>query len=166
MVARVRPISFSCAGSSADAATRLEAAIDARPWNSAGMDGWIRGDSAVLYYRDGAKYRALFRRTFVGRFRERDGSTVLQGRFRMTRLARLLLPVWLAPALVCFVVALAPTRLAPPTATARIMVLLLGTALGLLALGRFALEWWGRPGDRDAITAAIRAALERGGRPS
>jgi hypothetical protein len=162
VVVHVRPISFSCAGSSADAAARLEAAIDARPWNSAGMDGWIRGDSAVLYYRDAAKYRALFRRTFVGRFRERDGGTVLQGRFRMTGLARLLLPVWLAPALVCFVVALAPTRLAPPTAAARIMVLLLGTVLGVLALGRFALEWWGRPGDRNAITTAIRAALEAG----
>lgn len=161
----MRPISFSCAGSTADAAARLEAAIDARPWNSAGVDGWIRGDSAVLYYRDGAKYRALFRRTFVGRFRERDGVTVLQGRFGMTWLARLLVPVWLAPALVCFVVALAPTRLEPQTAAARIIILLLGTVLGLLALGRFALEWWGRPGDRDAITAAIRAALEAGPPP-
>jgi hypothetical protein len=158
----VRRVSFSCAGSSADAAARLEAAIDARPWNGAGMDGWIRGDAAVLYYRDAAKYRALFRRTFVGRFRQRDGRTVLQGRFRMTWLARLLLPVWVAPALVCFVVALAPTRLEPQTAAARILVLLLGTLLGLLALGRFALEWWGRPGDRDAITTAIRAALETG----
>jgi hypothetical protein len=156
----VRPISFSCAGSLAEAAARLEAAIDARPWNSAGMDGWIRGDSAVLYYRDTAKYRALFRRTFVGRFRERNGGTVLQGRFRMTWLARLLLPVWLAPALVCFVVALTPTRLEPQTAAARIVILLLGTVLALLALGRFALEWWGRPGDRDAVTTAIRAALE------
>jgi len=27
------------------------------------------------------------------------------------------------------------------------------------SFGRFALEWWGRPGDRDAITQAIRAAL-------
>ncbi len=155
----MRPVSFSCAGSSADAAARLEAAIDARPWNSAGMDGWISGDSAVLYYRDAAKYRALFRRTFVGRFRERNGETVLQGRFRMTWLARLLLPVWLAPALVCVVVALAPTRLAPQTAAARILLVLLGTLLGLLALGRFGLEWWGRPGDRDAITTAIRGAL-------
>jgi len=160
VVARVRPISFSCAGSSVDAAARLEAAIDARPWNSAGMDGWIRGDAAVLYYRDGATYRALFRRTFVGRIRPRNGGTVLQGRFRMTWLARLLLPVWLAPALVCFVVALAPTRLEPQTPAVRILVVLLGTALGLLALGRFALEWWGRPGDRDAVTTAIRAALE------
>lgn len=158
----MRRVSFACAGSSADAAARLEAAIDARPWNSAGMDGWIRGDSAVLYFRDTTKYRALFRRTFVGRFREHNGTTVLQGRFRMTWLARLLLPVWLAPALVCFVVALAPTHLAPPTAAARILILLLGTVLAVLALGRFALEWWGRPGDRDAITAAIRAALGAG----
>lgn len=158
----MRRVSFACAGSSADAAARLEAAIDARPWNSAGMDGWIRGDSAVLYYRDAAKYRALFRRTFVGRFREHNGATVLQGRFRMTWLARLVLPIWLAPALVCFVVALAPTHLAPPTAAARILILLVGTVLAVLALGRFALEWWGRPGDRDAITAAIRAALGAG----
>lgn len=154
-------ITFSCDGSSAEAAARLEAAIDARPWNSAGLDGWIRGDAAVLYYRDAATYRALFRRTFIGRFRERAGSTVLQGRFRLTSLGLLLLPVWLAPGLVCVVVALAPTRLEPQTAAARIVVLLLGVALGLWALGRFALEWWGRPGDRDAITAAIRAALER-----
>jgi hypothetical protein len=160
VAALVRLVTFSCAGSSADAAARLEAAIDARPWNGAGMDGWIRGDAAVLYYRDAAKYRALFRRTFVGRFRERDGVTVLQGRFGMTWLARLLVPVWLAPALVCFVVALAPTRLAPPTAPARVLILLLGTVLAALALGRFALEWWGRPADRDAITAAIRAAVE------
>jgi hypothetical protein len=162
VLALVRLLNFPCGGSSADAAARLEAAIDARPWNSAGMDGWIHGDWAVLYYRDAAKYRALFRRTFVGRFRERDGATVLQGRFRMTWLARLLLPVWLAPALVCFVVALAPTHLAPPTAAARILVLLLGAVLAVLALGRFALEWWGRPGDRDAVTSAIRAALEPG----
>jgi hypothetical protein len=67
---------------------------------------------------------------------------------------------------VCFVVALAPTRLAPPTPAARIVVLLLGTVLGVLALGRFALEWWGRPGDRDAIASAIRAALEGADRTS
>jgi hypothetical protein len=36
---------------------------------------------------------------------------------------------------------------------------LLGALLGLLAFGRFALEWWGRPGDRDAISSAVRAAL-------
>jgi len=34
----------------------------------------------------------------------------------------------------------------------------------VLAFGRFALEWWGRPGDRDAITQAIRAALHAGDR--
>src|SRR5205814_103712 len=46
----------------------------------------------------------------------------------------------------------------------RIVLLLLGSLLGVLAFGRFALEWWGRPGDRDAITQAIRAALHAGDR--
>ena len=45
-------MTFACPGSPADAAARLEAAIDGRPWNAAGMDGWIRGGGAVLYYRD------------------------------------------------------------------------------------------------------------------
>src|SRR5207302_687586 len=78
--------------------------------------------------------------------------------------ARLLLPVWLAPAAVCFVLALVPTRLEPQTTGPRIVLLLLGSLLGVLAFGRFALEWWGRPGDRDAITQAIRAALHAGDR--
>lgn len=159
----MRSVTFACPGSPADAAARLEAAIDARPWNAPGMDGWIRSGGAVLYYRDAARYRALFRRTFVGQFRQRDGGTVLEGRFGMTLLARLLLPVWLAPALVCFVLALVPSHL-EPRATGRIVLLLLGTLLGVLAFGRFALEWWGRPGDRDAITQAIRAALHTGER--
>jgi len=73
----MRPVTFSCGGSTAEARARLEAAIDGRPWNAAGLDGWIRGDGVVLYYRDAASYRALFRRTFIGRFRERDGRTVL-----------------------------------------------------------------------------------------
>ena len=60
-------VTFPCAGSAAAAAARLEAAIDARAWNTPGMDGWIRGGGAVLYYRDAAMYRALFRRTFIGR---------------------------------------------------------------------------------------------------
>jgi len=34
----------------------------------------------------------------------------------------------------------------------------------VLAFGRFALEWWGRPGDADAIAQAIRAALHAGDR--
>src|SRR5438105_1272133 len=93
----MKPVTFSCSGSAVEARKRLEAAIDGRPWNAAGLDGWIRGDGVVLYYRDAAKYRALFRRTFIGRFRERDGRTVLDGRFRMTLFARALLPVWLAP---------------------------------------------------------------------
>lgn len=150
---------FSCKGSAAAAAARLEAAIAGRAWNAPGMDGWIRGGSAVLYYRDAAAYRALFRRTFVGQFREHAGTTVLEGRFRMTWLARALLPVWLAPAAVCFLVAFAPTRLEPHTTVPRIILALLGVLLGVLAVGRFALEWWGRPGDRDAITRSIRAAV-------
>ncbi len=148
----MRAVTFACPGSLADAAARLEAAIDARPWNAAGMDGWIRGGGAVLYYRDAARYRALFRRTFVGQFRQRGDATGL------------LLPVWLAPAAVCFVLALVPTRLEPQTTGPRIVLLLLGSLLGVLAFGRFALEWWGRPGDREAITQAIRAALHAGDR--
>jgi hypothetical protein len=65
---------------------------------------------------------------------------------------------------VCFVLALLPTRLQPHTPGPKIVLLLLGTLLGVLAFGRFALEWWGRPGDRDAITRAIRAALNVGDR--
>src|SRR5438552_17353685 len=84
----MKPVTFPCSGSAAEARARLEAAIDGRPWNTAGLDGWIRGDRVVLYYRDAAKYRAIFRPTFVGRFRERAGQTVLDGRFRMTVFAR------------------------------------------------------------------------------
>ncbi|HEX4628668.1 MAG TPA: hypothetical protein VH137_07750 [Gemmatimonadales bacterium] len=152
-------MTFDCAGSPADARARLEAVIDARPWNTAGLDGWIRGEGVVLYYRDLSKYRALFRPTFMGRFRQRDGRTVLEGRFGMTWFARALLPVWLAPAVVCLVIALVPTRLEPRITGFRIVLALVGALLGLLALGRFALEWWGRPGDRDAISRAIRTAL-------
>src|SRR2546426_8214916 len=68
----MKPVTFPCSGSAAEARARLEAAIDGRPWNTAGLDGWIRGDRVVLYYRDAAKYRALFRPTFIGRFRERS----------------------------------------------------------------------------------------------
>ena len=160
----MRHVTFPCPSSPADAAARLEAAIDARRWNAPGMDGWIRGGGAVLYYRDAARYRALFRRTFVGQFRQRDGATVLEGRFGMTFLARLLLPVWLAPAVVCFVLALVPSRLQPHASAPKVVLLLLGTLLGVLAFGRFALEWWGRPGDADAIAQAIRAALHAGDR--
>ncbi len=152
-------MTFDCSGSPADARARLEAVIDGRPWNSAGLDGWIRGDHVVLYYRDTSKYRALFRPTFMGRFRERDGRTILDGRFGMTLFARVLLPIWLAPAVVCLFVALVPTRLEPRIPSLRIALALLGALLGLLAFGRFALEWWGRPGDRDAISTAIRAAV-------
>jgi hypothetical protein len=152
-------VTFDCSGSPADARARLEAVIDGRPWNSAGLDGWIRGDHVVLYYRDTSKYRALFRPTFMGRFRERDGRTILDGRFGMTLFARVLLPIWLAPAVVCLFVALVPTRLEPRIPSLRIALALLGALLGLLAFGRFALEWWGRPGDRDAISTAIRAAV-------
>lgn len=152
-------LKFDCSGSPADARARLEAVIDGRPWNSAGLDGWIRGDSVVLYYRDTSKYRALFRPTFMGRFRERDGRTTLDGRFGMTLFARVLLPIWLAPAAVCLFVALVPTRLEPRIPGLRIALALLGALLGVLAFGRFALEWWGRPGDRDAISTAIRAAV-------
>ncbi len=151
---------FDCSGSPADARGRLEAAIDGRPWNTAGLDGWVRGDNVVLYYRDAAKYRALFRPTFVGRLRERDGRTVLDGRFGMTWFARALLPVWLAPAIVCIVVALAPTRLEPHLSGFRIALALLGALLGALAFARFALERWGRPGDVHAISTAIRAAVQ------
>ncbi|HLB81932.1 MAG TPA: hypothetical protein VJJ54_02485 [Gemmatimonadales bacterium] len=156
----MRAVTFPCPGSPADAVARLEAAIDARRWNAPGMDGWIRAGGAVLYYRDAAKYRALFRRTFVGQVRERAGATVLEGRFGMTWLARLLLPVWLAPAAVCIGLALAHTRLQPQSPAPKLVLLLLGALLGVLAFGRFGLEWWGRPGDRDAITQAIRAALQ------
>src|SRR5213076_1446944 len=97
----------------------------------------------VLYYRDAAKYRALFRPTFIGRFRERAGHTVLDGRFRMTVFARALLPIWLAPAIVCLVVALVPTQLQPQSPAFRIALALLGGLLAVLAFGRFALEWWG-----------------------
>lgn len=151
---------FECSGSPADARARLEAVIDGRPWNASGMDGWIRGESVVLYYRDAAKYRALFRPTFVGRFREREGKTVLDGRFRMTVFARALLPVWLAPGVVCLVVALAPTRLQPQSPAFRIALALLGGLLAALAFGRFALEWWGRPGDVAAVSQAIRTAVK------
>src|SRR5207237_359611 len=48
----MRHVTFPCPSSPADAAARLEAAIDARRWNAPGMDGWIRGGGAVLYYRD------------------------------------------------------------------------------------------------------------------
>jgi hypothetical protein len=152
-------VTFDCSGSPADARARLEAVIDGRPWNSAGLDGWIQGDSVVLYYRDTSKYRALFRPTFMGRFRERAGRTILDGRFGMTLFARVLLPIWLAPAVVCLFVALAPTRLEPRIPSLRIALALLGALLGVLALGRFALEWWGRPGDREAISTAIRGAV-------
>src|SRR5437899_13021222 len=155
----MKPVTFPCSGSAAEARARLEAAIDGRPWNTAGLDGWIRGDRVVLYYRDAARYRALFRPTFVGRFRERDGRTVLDGRFRMTWFARVLLPVWLAPAIVCLVVPLAPTRLEPRAPALRVRLALLGDLLVVLAFGRFALEWWGRPGDVGALSAAIRTAV-------
>lgn len=154
-------MTFECAGAPADARARLEAVIDRRPWNTAGLDGWIRGDSVVLYYRDTSKYRALFRPTFMGRFRERAGRTVLDGRFGLTWFARVLLPVWLAPAVVCLLIALGPTRLEPRIGGGfRIVLAVLGAVLGLLAFGRFALEWWGRPGDREAIASAIRGALQ------
>jgi hypothetical protein len=153
-------VNFTCSGSPADARARLEAAIDGRPWNTAGVDGWVRGDHVVLYYRDLAKYRALFRPTFVGRLLERDGRTVLHGRFGMTWFARALLPVWLAPAIVCIVVALVPTRLEPHLSGFRIALALLGALLGVLAFARFALERWGRPRDVGAISAAIRAAVQ------
>jgi len=156
----VRPVAFPCNGSAAEARSRLEAAIDGRPWNAAGLDGWISGDRVVLYYRDAAKYRALFRPTFIGRFRERDGRTELDGRFRMTLFARVLLPVWLAPGIVCLVVALVPTQLQPQSAGFRIALALLGGVLTVMAFGRFALEWWGRPGDVGAISQAIRTAVQ------
>ena len=156
----MRPVAFPCSGSTAEARARLEAVIDGRPWNAAGLDGWIRGDGVVLYYRDGAKYRALFRPTFIGRFRERGGRAELDGRFRMTLFARVLLPVWLAPGIVCLVVALAPTRLQPQSPGFRIALALLGGLLALTAFGRFALEWWGRPGDVGAISQAIRTAVQ------
>ena len=156
----MRGRSFPCSGSARDARARLEAAIDGRPWNAAGLDGWIRGDRVVLYHRDAAKYRALFRPTFIGRFRERDGKTVLDGSFRMTLFARVLLPVWLAPGVVCLVIALVPTRLQPQTPGLRIGLALLGLLLGGLAFSRFALEWWGRPGDVEAVSQAIREAVQ------
>src|SRR5438093_566013 len=98
---------------------------------------------------------------FVSRFfAPRDGETVLDGRFRMTVFARALLPVWLAPGVVCLVVALAPTQLQPQSPAFRIALALLGGLLAALAFGRFALEWWGRPGDVNAISQAIRAAVQ------
>lgn len=156
----MKAVSFPCSGSANDARARLEASIDRRPWNASGLDGWIRGDRVVLYYRDAAKYRALFRPTFIGRFRERDGRTVLDGRFGMTLFARVLLPVWLAPAIVCLVIALVPTSLQPRSAGLRIVLALLGALLAVLAFSRFALEWWGRPGDVDAVSQAIRTAVQ------
>ena len=156
----MKAAAFPCNGSAAEARARLEAAIDGRPWNAAGLDGWIRGDRVVLYYRDAAKYRALFRPTFIGHFRERAGKTALDGRFRMTLFARVLLPVWLAPGIVCLVVALVPTQLQPQPAGFRIALALLGGVLTVMAFGRFALEWWGRPGDVGAISQAIRTAVQ------
>lgn len=156
-------MTFTCHGSLADAKARLEAVIDGRPWNTAGVDGWVRGDRVVLYYRDLAKYRALFRPTFVGRLRQRDGRTVLEGRFGTTWFARALLPVWLAPAVVCIAVALGPTRLAPGLSGVRVAIILLGVVLGALAFARFALERWGRPRDVEAISTAIRAAVQPSG---
>src|SRR5206468_2093597 len=138
--ALVKPVTFPCSGSVAEARARLEAAIDGRPWNAAGLDGWIRGDGVVLYYRDAAKYRAIFRPTFIGRFREHDGKTALDGRFRMTLFARALLPIWLAPAIVCLVVALVPTELQPQSPGFRIALALLGGLLAVMAFGRFARE--------------------------
>src|SRR5437870_8351095 len=90
---------------------------------------------------------------------ERDGQTVLDGRFRMTLFARALLPVWLAPAIVCLVVALVPTQLQPQSPAFRIALALLGGLLAVMAFGRFAPEWWGRPGAVDAVSKAIRAAV-------
>ena len=156
----MKATTFECSGSAADARARIEAVIARRPWDAPGLDGWTRGERVVLYYRDQARYRALFRPTFVGRFREREGQTVLDGRFQMTWFARFLLPVWLAPAIVCLVVALVPTRLEPRAAAARVGLALLGALLAVLAFGRFALEWWGRPGDVDAISTAIRTAVQ------
>src|SRR5205809_7306730 len=97
----MKPVTFPCSGSVAEARARIEAAIDGRPWNAAGLDGWIRGDGVALYYRDAAKYRATFRPTFIGRFRERDGKTRLDARVRLTLFARALLAIRLAPAIVC-----------------------------------------------------------------
>src|SRR3989449_1371319 len=156
----MKPVTFPCGGSVAEARARLEAALDRRPWNPAGLDGRVRGGGVVLYYCDPAKDRAVFRPTFIGRFRERDGKTVLDGRFRMTLFARALLPIWLAPAIVCLVVALVPTQLQPQSPAFRIALALLGAVLALMAFGRFALEWWGRPGDVDAVSQAIRAAVQ------
>ena len=156
----MKAVTFPCSGSAAEARARLEAAIDGRPWNAAGLDGWIRGGRVVVYYRDAAKYRALFRPTFIGRFRERNGKTALDGRFRMTLFARALLPIWLAPGIVCLVFALAPTQLQPQSPGFRIALALLGGLLALMAFGRFALEWWGRPGDVDAVSQGIRAAVQ------
>src|SRR5258705_3559568 len=134
----MKRVTFPCSGSTAEARARLEAGIDGRPWNAAGLDGWIRGDRVVLYYRDAAKYRALFRPTFIGRFRERDGKTALDGRFRMTWFARGLLPVWLAPGIVCLVIALVPTQLQPQSPGFRIALALLGSSVALLAFARLA----------------------------
>jgi hypothetical protein len=159
-------VTFACTGSLAEAKGRLEAVIDSRPWNTPGVDGWVRGDHVVLYYRDLAKYRALFRPTFIGRLRERDGRTVLDGRFGMTWFARALLPVWLAPAVVCIAVALGPTRLEPRLSGVRVAIALLGVVLGALAFARFALERWGRPRDVEAISAAIRAAVQPNAGPA
>ena len=156
----MRHVTFPCSGKAQEARARIEATIDRRPWNAAGLDGWVRGDAVVLYYRDAAKYRALFRPTFIGRFRERDGKTVLDGRFGMTLFARVLLPVWLAPAIVCLVIALAPTSLQPRSVALRIVLALLGVLLGALAFGRFDFEWWGRPGDVEAVSQAIRASVQ------
>src|SRR5207247_1197861 len=116
----------------------------------------IRGDRVVLYYRDAAKYRALFRPTFIGRFRERDGHTVLDGRFRMTLFARALLPIWLAPAIVCLVRAPVPTQPHPPSAAFRP-----GAAPGyLLALAAGAT--WGTTGPLSTGLYALMPATSIG----
>ena len=57
-------------------------------------------------------------------------------------------------------IALAPTSLQPRSAALRIVLALLGVLLGALAFGRFALEWWGRPGDVEAVSQAIRASVQ------
>src|SRR2546428_152738 len=95
-----------------------------------------------------------------GVIRVRDGKPALDGRFRMTWFARALLPIWLAPGIVCLVVALAPTQLQPQSPGLRIALALLGGLLAVMAFGRFALEWWGRPGDVDAVSQGIRAAVQ------
>src|SRR5256885_11117141 len=51
----MKPVTFPCSGSAAEAPARLEAAIDRPPWDTAGLGGLMPGDPVVLFYPDAAQ---------------------------------------------------------------------------------------------------------------